>query len=69
MSDLRVLTYAELDLVSGGAMKITSCGGGMSTFRGTTTCESPVVKLVEEIVVDILKVLEGNTGRQKAYTA
>jgi hypothetical protein len=61
MSDLRVLTDAELDFVSGGQVVIIA--------RPAPRPEAPIVKLVEEIIVDILKVLEGNNGRQKAYTA
>jgi len=59
MSDLRVLTDTELDLVSGGITRPTA----------PKPMEPIIIKLVEEIVVDILKLLEGNTGRQKAYTA
>jgi hypothetical protein len=50
MSDLRELTNAELDIVGGGIAyarpPTQSCGGG--------------IKLVEEIIVDILKVLESD---------
>jgi hypothetical protein len=51
MTELRVLTDAELDIVSGGAKAIMrpeptqGCGGGE-------------IKLVAEIIVDILKLLE-----------
>jgi hypothetical protein len=50
MNDLRELTDAELDIVGGGAKPIMrpeptqNCGGG--------------IKLVEEIIADILKLLE-----------
>ena len=51
MSDLRVLTDAELDLV----------GGGFMTAR-PAPIRSPepvvVIRLVEELVVDILRILE-----------
>jgi hypothetical protein len=50
MSGLRELTNAELDIVGGGIAYATnptqSCGSG--------------IKLVEEIIVDILKVLESD---------
>jgi hypothetical protein len=51
MSDLRVLTDAELDLVG---------GGGLTIVRPTPirSPEPAIVKLVEEIVVDILRILE-----------
>lgn len=55
MSGLRELTNAELDIVGGGIAyarpnPTQSCGSG--------------IKLVEEIIVDILKVLESdNRGR------
>jgi hypothetical protein len=50
MTELRVLTDAELDIVSGGAKAMRpeptqGCGGGE-------------IKLVAEIIVDILKLLE-----------
>ena len=48
MTELRELTDAELDLVSGGAM---------APIRSP---EPIIVKLVEEIVVDILRILEPN---------
>ena len=59
MTELRELTDAELDIVAGGAMRPTA----------PKPMEPIIVKLVEEIVIDILKVLEGDAGRQKAYTA
>jgi hypothetical protein len=46
---MRELTNAELDFVGGGALSI---------IRKPT--EPPIVKLVEEIIVDVLKLLEGN---------
>ena len=50
MSDLRVLTDAELDLV----------GGGFMTARPAPirSPEPVVIRLVEELVVDILRILE-----------
>ena len=48
MSALRVLADAELDMVSGGITSVTT--------RKPT--EPLIVKLVEEIIVDILKILE-----------
>ena len=50
MSDLRVLTDAELDMVSGGALSIVA--------RPAPRPEAPIVKLVEELIVDILRILE-----------
>jgi len=45
MSDLRELTNAELDIVGGGTLKAPS--------------PQPIgIKLVEELVVDILRLLE-----------
>jgi len=48
MSDLRVLTDAELDLVS----------GGLTSIARPRNPEPIVIKLVEEILVDILRILE-----------
>jgi hypothetical protein len=58
MTELRELTDAELDIVGGGARPPTMVnqGGG-------------ALKLVEEILVDILKILEGNNGRQQQRAA
>jgi hypothetical protein len=60
---MRELTNAELDIVSGGTVApiyrpapSQSCGGGE-------------VKLVEEIVADILKILEGNCATQLSRLA
>jgi hypothetical protein len=51
MSDLRELTDAELDIV----------GGGLKNPR-----PQPIgIKLIEEIIIDILKFLEPNSGRQQ----
>jgi hypothetical protein len=61
MSDLRELTDAELDIVGGGLTKPTrpepsqGCGGE--------------IKLVEEIIVDILKLLGGNNRPQNPRMA
>jgi hypothetical protein len=46
MSDLRVLTDAELDIVGGGAVPRPIQGGG------------GVIQLVEEVIVDILQLFE-----------
>jgi hypothetical protein len=51
MSDLRVLTDAELDLVSGGALSIVARPAPRQP-------EAPIVRRVEEIIVDILRILE-----------
>jgi hypothetical protein len=54
MNDLRELTDAELDIVGGGAIpRPTQCGGGE-------------LKLAEEIIVDILRILEPNKAPQPA---
>jgi hypothetical protein len=57
MSDLRVLTDAELDIV----------GGGLTAPRPAPirSPEPIIVKLVEEIVVDILRILEPKQPAQK----
>jgi hypothetical protein len=58
MSDLRELTDAELDLVS----------GGLTSIVRPTPIRSPepiIVKVVEELVVDILKILEPQTAMRK----
>ena len=57
MSDLRVLTDAELDLV----------GGGFMTARPAPirSPEPIVIRLVEELVVDILRILEPQTAMRK----
>jgi hypothetical protein len=47
MSELRVLTDAELDAVSGGALMRKPTGGG-------------VLQFAEEIVLGIFRALEGN---------
>jgi len=57
MSDFRDLTDAELDLVSGGLMDPRP-----APIRSP---EPTIVKLVEELVVDILKILEPQTGMRK----
>jgi hypothetical protein len=49
MNDLRELTDTELDIVGGGI-----------TMRKPTGGSDLGIKLVEEILVDILKILEGN---------
>jgi hypothetical protein len=49
MSDLPVLTDAELEMVGGGT--------GSMVARPRQP-EAPIVKLVEELVVDILRILE-----------
>jgi hypothetical protein len=49
MTELRELTDAELDIV----------GGGIINAKPPTRSPEPIiVKLVEELVVDILRVLE-----------
>jgi hypothetical protein len=72
MSELRELTNAELDMVCGGTLRMSNgCGTATANLVGVrqpTPCGGGI-KLVEEIIVDIVKLLEGNTGRQKAYTA
>jgi hypothetical protein len=50
MNDLRVLTDAELDVVSGGAVPIV-------TRKPTRSCGGEL-KLVEEILVDLFRLLE-----------
>jgi hypothetical protein len=57
MTELRELTDAELDLVSGGAM---------APIRSP---EPIIVKLVEELVVDILKILEPKQPAQMKRAA
>jgi hypothetical protein len=57
MSDLRVLTDAELDLVSGGL--------AAPRPQPVRSPEPVIVKLVEEIVVDILRILEPQTAMRK----
>jgi hypothetical protein len=57
MTALRELTDAELDLVSGGAM---------APIRSP---EPIIVKLVEELVVDILKILEPKQPAQMKRAA
>jgi hypothetical protein len=62
MSDLRVLTDAELDIVGGGIMTI-------ARPKPTQGCGGGEIRLVEEIIVDILKLLEPNTGLKRAQPA
>jgi hypothetical protein len=52
MSDMRELTDAELDIVGGGLINPRTAP--------TRSPEPIIVKLVEELVVDILRVLESN---------
>jgi hypothetical protein len=52
MTKLRELTDAELDIVGGG------------TLMRNPNPQPIGIKLVEEILVDILKILEGNQGKQ-----
>jgi hypothetical protein len=63
MSDLRVLTDAELDFVGGGAMRKT----------GPSCCGPSDAKLDERIIIiaEILKILDGNNcgGGLKRVTA
>ena len=54
---MRDLTDAELDLVSGGLMDPRP-----APIRSP---EPTIVKLVEELVVDILKILEPQTAMRK----
>ena len=53
MTELRELTDAELDIVGGGTSN--QCGGGGSTMNPGS---GGGIKLVEEIIVDILKIFE-----------
>jgi hypothetical protein len=70
MSELRVLTDAELDIVCGGSLSMSHGCGTTASFATTRPMSGGCGEnLVKEIIVDILKILEGNTGRQKAYTA
>jgi hypothetical protein len=61
MSNLRVLTEAELDIVSGGlgytTMRSVGCSG-MATFGAQPSEGSNGLKLAETIIVDVLRVLE-----------
>jgi len=50
MTELRELTDAELDIVAGGLTRPTQL----------RSPEPIIVKVVEELVIDILKVLESN---------
>jgi hypothetical protein len=56
---IRELTDAELDIVSGGLMR-------PQPIRGP---EPIVVKLVEEIIVDILRILEPKQPARAKLTA
>ena len=49
MTELRELTDAELDIVGGGAM------------MKQPGPQQPIVRLVEELIVDIVRVLESNS--------
>jgi hypothetical protein len=60
MSDLRELTDAELDIVGGGITMNRGCSG-TATF-GAQPC---AIKLVEEVIVDTLRLLEPRQQFQK----
>jgi hypothetical protein len=51
---MRELTNAELDTVGGGGKG----SGGLMSVAKPRQPDAPIVKLVEEIVVDILRILE-----------
>jgi hypothetical protein len=61
MNDLRILTDAELDVVSGGTFSMSNgCNTGTATYatmRRTTSCGCGE-NLVLEVLADILKILE-----------
>jgi hypothetical protein len=59
MSDLRGLTDAELDIVGGGAMAPRP-----APIRSP---EPILVKLVEELVVDIFRILEPKQPTRAMY--
>jgi hypothetical protein len=64
MSDLRVLTDAELDIVGGGLGMVGGCGTTTATFAPVSrpTSGGCGINLAERIIiiaVDILKDLEG----------
>jgi hypothetical protein len=63
MNELRELTDAELDIVSGGVAKI------MRPEPGPQSPEPIVVKLVAELIVDILKILEPKQPAQMKRAA
>ena len=60
MSDLRVLTDAELEIVSGGSKIERPQPVGSGGCGGE-------IKVVEEVLVDILKLLEPQRQKQVAY--
>jgi hypothetical protein len=60
MSDLRVLTDAELEIVSGGSKIERPQPVGSGRCGGE-------IKVVEEVLVDILKLLEPQRQKQVAY--
>jgi hypothetical protein len=63
MNDLRVLTDAELDIVAGGSLPVMSngCNTGTTYYATsrTTSCGCGE-NLLQELVADIFKILEGN---------
>jgi hypothetical protein len=60
MSDLRVLTEAELDVVAGGAFSVSNgCGTTTANLVGVRQPTSGGCG-IEELIVDIFKILEGN---------
>lgn len=73
MSDLRELTNAELDIVCGGSLSMSRGCGTTASFATTrpTPCGCGE-NLVKELVVDILRILDGNNcggGPKKAQPA
>lgn len=61
MAELRELTDAELDIVGGGS--------GYARPKPSQGCGGGEIRLVEEIIVDILKLLEPNTGLRMVQPA
>jgi hypothetical protein len=60
MGNLRELTNAELDLVSGGATKKTP-----EPARPIGLCGNPVITLIEDIIRVVEKLEGNNPGRMK----
>jgi hypothetical protein len=66
MSNLRELTNAELDMVCGGTLSMSNgCNTGTATLVGVGSSEPFGIRLAEEIICDVLRILEPNTGLKR----
>jgi hypothetical protein len=67
MSELRELTDAELDIVAGGLTRLPIPPTRLGP--GAPTSPTGAIKVVEEIIVDILRILEPKQPVRAKLTA